>query len=513
MKQRGQGYSAKHEGAWKILVKPARLAVFLLLLSIAAERAREGVSAELDANDSIETVVAKAASVRPSERQVQWQEMEFILFAHFGMNTFTNREWGSGKEDPKFFNPADFDAEQWAKAAKDAGAKMIILTAKHHDGFCLWPSKFTEHSVKNSPWKNGQGDVVKEVADACRGAGIKFGVYLSPWDRHEKSYGTPAYNDYYKNQLRELLTNYGEVSELWMDGAGMGKKFKRMRQLYDWDGFFRLARELQPNAVIAIRGPDVRWVGNEAGKGRQSEWSVLPDKIDEPAPDLGSRKRLMEHAGQGQALRWRPAEVDVSIRPGWFYHSREDKLVKSTKQLEQIYFSSVGGNAVLLLNIPPDRRGRFHENDLARLHEFGGFLREAFRDDLALGASSRASAVRGNRNEFSAANTVDNDPETCWMPDEGISSASLEYELARPATFNLAVLQECVREGQRVEGFYIDVWDGTSWKTIAQATTIGYKRILRISEVSAARVRIRFTQSRLCPTLSNFQLFHIPETD
>lgn len=490
---------------------PACLVLMVLTLGLSADRSGEGVSVKLDAGDSLESVVAKAASVRPAERQLKWQEMEFILFAHFGINTFTNKEWGNGKEDPRLFNPTDFDARQWARAAKDAGAKMIILTAKHHDGFCLWPSKFTEHSVKHSPWRNGQGDVVKEVADACREAGVKFGVYLSPWDRHEASYGTPAYNDYYKNQLRELLSNYGEVAEVWMDGAGMGKKWKNMQALYDWDGYFRLVRELQPEAVIAIRGPDVRWVGNEAGKGRESEWSVLPDEIDESAADLGSRQRLMEYAGQGRSLRWRPAEVDVSIRPGWFYHSREDHLVKSMKQLKQIYFSSVGSNAVLLLNVPPDRRGLFHENDVARLREFGEFLRDSFRDDLALGAKVKADAVRGNRNEFSAANTVDNDPESCWMADEGVSSASLEYELARPAAINLAVLKECIREGQRVEEFYIDVWDGSGWKTVAHATTIGYKRILRFAPVSSRKVRVRFTRSRLGPALSSFQLFNVPE--
>jgi alpha-L-fucosidase len=486
------------------------LAAFLLLLISAGDKSVEGVSVKLDPSDSMETVVRKASMVRPSERQVKWQEMEFIMFAHFGMNTYTNKEWGNGKEDPKLFNPTNFDARQWAREAKDAGAKMIIVNAKHHDGFCYWPSKYTEYSVKNSPWKGGKGDVVAEVAAACREAGIKFGVYLSPWDRHEKTYGTKAYNDYYKNQLRELLTNYGEVSEVWMDGAGTGKKHKQMLGLYDWDGFFQIVREIQPNAVISISGPDVRWIGNEAGKGRVSEWSVLPDKIDESAPDLGSRAKLMEYAEQGQALRWRPAEVDVSIRPGWYYHSREDGKVKPLKKLEQIYFSSVGENAMLLLNIPPDRRGLFPEQDVARLREFRNFIKETFKDDLALHASAKADSVPGNDGAHSADKTVDGDPETYWMAGEGAAAATIEYDLGSPRPINIAVLQEYIPLGQRVEQFALDAWDGAGWKQIVSATTIGYKRILRFAPITVQKVRLRIEGSRACPAISNFELYYAP---
>ena len=480
-------------------------AASLLLLISAGDKSTEGVSVKLEPSDSAGTVVQKASMVRPSERQLQWQEMEFILFAHFGMNTFTNKEWGNGTEDPKLFNPTDFDARQWVQAAKEAGAKMIIVTAKHHDGFCLWPSKYTEHSVKNSPWKNGQGDVVREVADACHSGGIKFGIYLSPWDRHETTYGSKAYNDYYKNQLRELLTNYGEVSDVWMDGAGTGKKHKQMLGLYDWEGFFQIVRELQPNAVISISGPDVRWIGNEAGKGRESEWSVLPDKNNEVAPDLGSRTKLMEYAEQGQTLRWRPAEVDVSIRPGWFYHSREDGLVKPLKQLEQIYFSSVGENAVLLLNIPPDRRGLFPEKDVARLREFGKFIADTFKNDLALRAKTKSGSSGADK-------TVDGDPETYWMPSNGVP-AEIEYDLGKAQPINIVLLQEYIRLGQQVEGFAIDVWDGSSWNQVATGTTIGYKRILRFDGVIAQAVRLRITASRGSPAISTFSLyFSRPET-
>ncbi len=335
-------------------------------------------SIKLDPADSEIAMVEKAAHVVPTANQLAWQEMEQIAFAHFGMNSFTGKEWGTGKESPRLFNPTAFDARQWARILKDAGFKELIITAKHHDGFCLWPSKYTEHSVKNSPWKNGQGDVVKEVAEACREYGLKLGIYLSPWDRHEKSYGTAAYNDYYKNQLRELLTNYGEVSEVWFDGAGMGEKWKTMQGLYDWQEYFKVVHELQPHAVVFNERGEVRWCGNEAGKSRESEWSVVPDPYTATDADLGSRENLMAAAKTGQVLRWLPAEVDTSIRPGWFYHAREDKLVKTLPHLVDIYFGAVGGNAVLLLNLPPDKRGLIHENDAKRLMELKEFLDQTF---------------------------------------------------------------------------------------------------------------------------------------
>ena len=295
--------------------------------------------------------------------------------------------------------------------------KLLILTCKHHDGFCLWPSKYTEHCVKNSPWRDGKGDVVKEVSDACRRGGIKFGVYLSPWDRHEKTYGSDAYNDYYKNQLRELLTNYGEITEVWWDGAcGEGPNGKR--QVYDWDGYIKVVRELQPNAVMAICGPDIRWVGNEDGLARESEWSVLPPMPDAPAkPDLGHRKYRCR---SDTVFRWYPAECDVSIRPGWFYHASEDGKVKSLHDLLDIYYRSVGRNSVLLLNVPPDRRGLFHENDVARLRELRAALDETFKTNLAAGKPATASSAAA---EHAAAMAVDGDGATYWTPADGVSRA------------------------------------------------------------------------------------------
>lgn len=455
------------------------------------------------AQDVPADVLRRAAHVVPTPQQVAWQEMEFICFAHFGVNTFTDREWGDGKEDPKLFNPAAFDANQWVQACKAAGMKMIILTAKHHDGFCLFPSRWTEHSVKNSPWRGGRGDVVREVADACRAGGLKFGFYLSPWDRHERTYGTDAYNEYFKKQLRELAGNYGPVAEVWFDGAcGEGPNGKR--QVYDWPSYYQVIRELQPNAVIAIMGPDVRWVGNESGLARESEWSVVPEgEARHQLKDLGHRKYLVE----AKQLKWHPAECDVSIRPGWFYHASQDGKVKSLSHMVDIYYRSVGRNAVLLVNVPPDRRGLFHENDVARLKELRAVLDETFRTNLAAGKPARASNARGNSPAFAAGKAVDGDPATYWITDDGQTTGWLEVDLGRPVQFDRAMLQEQFALGQRVEEFVLESWDGQTWKPIAKGGTIGYKRLLRFPEVTTSRVRLTILESRAEPTIREFQLF------
>jgi len=446
-------------------------------------------------------ILRKAARVTPTPQQVAWQEMEFICFVHFGMNTFTDREWGDGKEDPKLFDPTDLDAGQWVKACKGAGMKMIIITAKHHDGFCLWPSRHTEHSVKNSPWRDGRGDVVKEVADACRREGIKFGFYLSPWDRHEKTYGTDAYNEYFKSQLRELLTGYGKATEVWFDGA-CGEGPSGRRQVYDWDGYFKVIRELQPQAIIAIMGPDVRWVGNENGLARDSEWSVLPKTgpKNRRAKDLGHRKYLVG----AKELVWYPAECDVSIRPGWFYHAKQDGKVKSLRRLLDIYYRSVGRNSVLLLNVPADRRGLFHKNDVSRLRELRAVLDETFKTNLAAGKSAKATSARDGH---AAEKITDGKAETYWSSEEGVTQASLEVDLGRPVAFDRAMIQEQITVGQRVERFVLEAWDGKGWKQVAAATTIGYKRLLRFPGVTTSRVRLRILDSRDCPTVREFALF------
>lgn len=464
--------------------------------------------------DGMEEIVRKASLVRPSRRQAAWQELEFYAFIHFGMNTFTNREWGDGRESPKLFNPTKFDARQWVSACKAAGMRMLILTCKHHDGFCLWPTRYTEHSVRNSPWKGGKGDVVREVSDACRDAGLKFGVYLSPWDRHERTYGdSPAYNRYFRNQLTELLTGYGPIAAVWFDGAcaeGPGGR----RQEYDWQSYYRLIRKLQPGATIHVRGPDVRWCGNEAGHTRKSEWSVIPigeapDRhawTDKRGADLGSRSRIRK----GRYLVWYPAEVNTSIRPGWFYHAREDDRVKPLERLLDIYYGSVGGNATFLLNLPPDRRGLIHENDARRLAQMGKVLRASFRTDLAKGAAAKASAERGADGRHSADKAVDGKKSTYWSTDDGVTSAALELDLGEARTFNCAMLQEAIRVGQRIEKFVVEARVDGKWKKLAEATVVGYKRLLRLPETTARRVRVRVLESRVCPTLRSFALYRRP---
>jgi alpha-L-fucosidase len=470
-------------------------------------------------SDTIAELIGKAARVVPSERQLRWQALEFQAFVHFGMNTFTDREWGEGTENPRLFDLTDLDANQWVEAVKAAGIRGLIVTAKHHDGFCLWPSRFTEHSVKNSPWKGGKGDVVGEVAAACRKASLAFGVYLSPWDRHEPTYGdSPRYNAHFKDQLHELLTNYGEISEVWFDGAcGEGPNGKR--QVYDWDGYFKLIRELQPGAVISIMGPDARWIGNEAGVTRESEWSVipvvgfddLPDEknpggiahLDAQAQDLGSMERIAAVAKQGGRLLWYPGQVDVSIRPGWFYHAAEDDKVKALDHLLDVYYTSVGGNAQLLLNIPPDKRGRIHENDVRRLKELGDRLKATFADNLA--AKARISMIYYN------SELVDGIDERGRAT--GCSKrlgTDFEIDLGGPKRFNVAMLKEDLRKGQQVEAFAFDIWDGKDWKEIARGTTVGYQKLLRFPAVEAAKVRVRILKSRDKVSESLPELFFDP---
>ena len=453
--------------------------------------------------------IAEAAQVVPSARQLAWQQMEFYGFAHFGINTFTNQEWGAGSENPALFNPKKLDCRQWARVFRAAGMKGMILTAKHHDGFCLWPSKYTGHSVAASPWKDGQGDVVKEAAEACAAAGLKFGVYLSPWDRHELTYGTgKAYDDFYVNQLSELLTNYGELFCVWFDGAcGEGKNGRK--QDYDWQRYYDLIRELQPNAAISVSGPDVRWVGNEAGVCRSSEWSVVPEGItDFTHWDLGSRKALMKSKAP---LAWHPAEVDVSIRDGWFYHEKQDYTVKPLAKLRDIYYKSVGGNAALLLNVPPNQEGLIAQRDLETLISLGAQLQIDFKENLAEDSIITDSCHLDDAH--SGQRTLEPGSDTYWHSGVFDKKAELVLDLGDDYDIDKVVLKEHIATGQQVEKFklYVDLNctdEGKSkWKELAEGTVIGYKRILKFREQRLRRLKLVIEQARGFATLEGWEAY------
>lgn len=466
--------------------------------------------------DTEEQIVSKAANVTPTARQLRWQQLELTAFFHFGVNTFTGREWGDGKEDPAIFNPTELDAKQWVRTCKDAGIKQVIITAKHHDGFCLWPSKYTDHSVKGSPWKGGKGDVVKEVSDACKQYGIGFGVYLSPWDRNNPKYGTEEYNSYFVNQLTELLTNYGRVDEVWFDGAnGEGPNGKK--QVYDFDRWYTLIRKLQPQAVIAIMGPDVRWVGTESGYGRETEWSVVPaNNLDQSEISAGSQKDLAfkpsgdmtgddiggrDKISKAKGLVWYPAETDVSIRPGWFYHENEDSKVKSPEKLMDIYHASVGRNSVLLLNIPPDKRGLLSDSDVKNLQGWKALRDKTFGNNVLKNASV---SINGKQ----VKNITDNKYDTYWQADKNQSIVTFDISLPSAKKFNLLQLQENIAVGQRVESFELEAFTKNEWKTVAKGTTIGYKRLVKFDALSAQKLRFKITGSRLNPTISEIGLYN-----
>jgi alpha-L-fucosidase len=450
----------------------------------------------------------------PSESQLAWHEMEMNAFVHFTTNTFTGKEWGYGDESPAIFNPTEYDADQWVRTFKETGFKGVILTCKHHDGFCLWPSKYTEHSVKNSPWKNGAGDVVRDVMTACKKYELKFGVYLSPWDRNHADYGTPAYLEYYRNQLTELFTSYGPVFEMWFDGANGGDGFyggKREKRsikgsiYYEWPTTLQLVRDMEPEVIFfSDAGPGVRWVGNERGVAGETNWNTItPDTLY--AGKAGIEKLLNE--GSENGTHWIPAEVDVSIRKGWFYHVEEDSLVKTPEQLFDIYLTSVGRGSTLLLNVPPDRRGLVHENDVAALKGFRELLDTEFKTDLALNKKVSASSYRGSSKQYAPSNVNDNNPNTYWSTDDETLTGTIEIDLSESKKIKYIVLQEDIRLGQRVKSFSVEVNQGENWRKIAEETTIGYKRILKLDPIEADKVRIIVTDSKACPVISNIAVY------
>jgi len=450
----------------------------------------------------------------PSPRQVEWHGREYYGFLHFGPNTFTDREWGTGAEDPAQFAPSALDARQWARVAREAGMSGLILTAKHHDGFCLWPTRYTDHSVRRSPWKGGGGDVVGDLARACREEGLAFGVYLSPWDRHHAEYGRPGYLGFYRAQLRELLTGYGPLFEVWFDGANGGDGYyggaRETRRIdnttyYDWPTTWDIVRALQPRAVMfSDAGPDVRWVGNEKGVAFEDVWYGLDRQGLYPGrPDYASAFA----AGRIDAPDWVPPEVDVSIRPGWFHHPAEDSQVKSVEALVDIYEQSVGRGASLLLNVPPDRRGLIPEVDAERLRAFRRRLDAMFRTNLARGARAVASEVRGDAPRFAATAVLDDDPETYWAAGDEATSGWVEITPRAPARFDRVVLQEPIGLGQRVQGWAIEAHADGTWHRIAGGGSIGRKRIVKVETVTADRVRVTITRARACPAISTVALY------
>ncbi|MEO8413264.1 MAG: alpha-L-fucosidase [Ginsengibacter sp.] len=450
----------------------------------------------------------------PAANQVAWADMETNAFIHFNINTFTDKEWGYGDESPALFNPTDLNADQWAKTLKETGFNEMILTCKHHDGFCLWPSKYTDRSIKSSPYKNGKGDIVGAARDAATKYGLKFGVYLSPWDRSRADYGTPAYITYYRNQLKELFTNYGPVFEMWFDGANGGDGYyggaKEKREIdrttyYDWPTTLKMVRKMEPNILFfSDAGPGVRWVGNEQGIAGETNWNTVS------ADTLYPGKSGMEHylnSGDINGKQWIPAEVDVSIRPGWFYHAKEDNLVKTPEKLFEIYLTSVGRGSTLLLNVPPDRTGQFNEHDVKSLYGFRALLNKVFAHNLAAKATVTADSYRGNSKQFAPSNINDANKATYWATDDAVNTGSITIDLPQKSTVQYIVLQEYIQLGQRVKAFNVEAWKDTAWQQVATATTIGHKRILKIDPVTTEKIRVNIIDSKACPLISNIAVY------
>lgn len=442
----------------------------------------------------------------PTPAQVNWQDLGFYWFIHFGPNTFTNEEWGHGTEDPNLFNPTQLDCRQWARLAKASGAKGIILTAKHHDGFCLFPSQYSTHTVRESKWMNGKGDVVKLLSDACKEYGLLFGVYISPWDRNHPAYGTSVYNDVYVNTLKELLTGYGQLFELWWDGAnGEGPNGKK--QAYDFPRFRDTVYKYQPHTIIfSDIGPGARWCGNESGTINTTNWNTL-DTTGFGIGALAPAQSVLNQGVEGGEA-WIPAESDISIRPGWFYHNTEDGEVKSAKQLFRTYLQTAGRGGNLLLNVPPDRRGLIAAPDSAALVAFGQLRAKAFAVNLAKKARiTAADSHSGTNSSF----LNDGKEATFWSPATSDSAATLLINFRKATSLNCVQLQEYVQLGQRIKAFTISYMDGQEEKVLAIGTTIGFRRIVTFSAVKTSLLKIRITESNAVPVLSEVGIYSLPE--
>jgi alpha-L-fucosidase len=456
----------------------------------------------------------------PSPRQIAWHELEFTGFLHFTVNTFTDKEWGYGDEDPNLFNPLKFDADAIVAALADAGMRGVILTCKHHDGFCLWPTRTTDHSVAQSAWRGGKGDVVRDISQAAARHNMKFGVYLSPWDRNSAQYGTPEYIKTYRAQLSELLTGYGPIFEVWHDGANGGDGFyggaraKRTidkNTYYDWPRTWEMIRAMQPDAVVfSDVGPDVRWVGNERGMAADPCWATFDPVGEDGGPASPGNVRVTEsNSGQRHASRWLPAECDVSIRPGWFWHQAENARVKKPAQVASLYYQSVGRGAALLLNVPPNRDGLLSAEDLASLAGFGAYLRGTFSQNLAARAKADASHVRGgNEKQFGPAHLLDGRPDTYWATDDNVTSADVTFDLGRPAKIQVIRLKEAIRFGQRIDTFTVERWQPDGWEALVSPTGIGPRRLIHLAApIFASRLRLRVLKASASPVLSEFAVF------
>ncbi|WP_426667338.1 alpha-L-fucosidase [Mucilaginibacter sp. McL0603] len=459
----------------------------------------------------------------PTKGQLQWQETEMYCIIHFGPDTYTDKEWGYGDEDPKIFNPINFDAMQIVGAAKAGGFKGIIVVAKHHDGFCLWPTKTTEHNISKSPYKNGKGDILKEYREACVKLGMKMGVYCSPWDRNSALYGKPEYvTEVYRKQLTELYSNYGPLFIVWHDGANGGDGYyggaREKRTIdrstyYGWDETWGIARKLQPNAVIfGDVGPDVRWVGNEKGHAGETCWATYTPHAPDSGkmPGNGYVKDYEGTVGHRNGKYWMPAECDVSLRPGWFYHKEQDEKVKSPDTLLSLYYQSVGRGACLDLGLSPDRRGMLNDNDVNSLKEFGTRLEKTFATNLVKGATFTASNVRGgNLQKFGPSHLLDNDRYSYWATDDKVKTPQLILDLHKKKSFNVIRLRENVKLGQRIDEVAVDAWQNGKWQQIATATSIGGNRLINLPKnITTNKVRLRVTKASVCIALSDFGLYN-----
>jgi alpha-L-fucosidase len=451
----------------------------------------------------------------PNARQLAWQRMETYGFLHFTVNTFTDKEWGYGDENPDVFNPTDFDPDQIISAMKAGGMKGVILTCKHHDGFCLWPTKTTKHSIAYSSWRDGKGDVVRDISDAARRHGLKVGVYVSPWDRNNAAYATPAYLPIYREQVTELLTNYGPVFEVWFDGANGGDGYyggaREMRHIdahtyYEWPRTYAIVRRLQPDAVIhgGDKDADIRWVGDEQGVAGETCWSTFtPDD----SVDGGTTDELM--TGTLHGTQWMPAECDVSIRPGWFWHAAEDAKVKTPQDLMDLYLKSVGRGASLLLNVPPNRKGLLSSEDVASLKGFDGIVQTTFAENLTAGAKLRASNVRGsNHRRYGPRNLLDGRRETYWATDDSVTLPELVIDFHDAVRFNVIRLREATELGQRIETFAVDAWRDGAWAQVAQGTSVGMCRVIALPDpVETTRVRLRVVKCPVSVALAEFGVY------